>query len=141
MIKRNVETDTERDMLHRLIDEQAMPFNIRIDKGKARSLDQNALQWRWMGEISRQMNFETPDHAQAHCKLHYGVPILRRDDDSFREKYDRLIKPRPYEEKIELMMFAFPVTSLMTTKQMTEYFDTIGREMAKKGAILTQPEH
>ena len=57
------------------------------------------------------------------CKLHFGVPILRMGDE-FREKYDRAVKPMAYEDKLTLMEW-FPVTSLMTTPQLSEYLEKV----------------
>ena len=56
---------------------------------------------------------------EAYCKLHFGVPILRRDSLEYRQKYDRIIRPMSYEQKLELMVepFDFPVTSAMNVAQ------------------------
>lgn len=141
MISRYIQTETEKEMANRLIANRKLPFTVTIKDGKDRTVLQNSFQWAWMKEIAEQLNFDTSNHAQAFCKLHYGVPIKREDED-FRIKYDKHIKPRTYEEKLELMMepIAFPVTSLMNTKQMNRYFETVAAEMNEQGVYLKFPE-
>ena len=56
-----------------------------------------------------------------------------------RELYDRIIKPHPYETKLELMRW-FPVTSLLKTDQMSMYLEHVQREFAKRGVGLRFPE-
>lgn len=105
-----------------------------------RSIDQNRLQRKWCGELAQQGDMSTEEY-RALCKLRFGVPILRRDNDEFCEKYDRLIKGRPYEEKIELMMepMDFPITRLMDKSQKAEYLDAIFRHFVMQGFRLTDP--
>ena len=79
---------------------------------------------------------------RGETKLRVGVPILRRDDEAFCEKYDRLIKPHTYEEKLEMMMepIDFPVSRLLTAAQKSEYLDAMFRHWTQQGVILTLPE-
>ena len=58
------------------------------------------------------------------CKLTKGVPILYTENKDFREKYLANIKSFSYEEKIKIMSF-FPVTSIMTVPQLSQYIDAI----------------
>lgn len=104
-----------------------------------RSLDQNDMIHALYQQIASQKQDETFREIRAHCKLHHGVPILRRDSEQFRVKYDRLVKPRfEYQEKLDLMDW-FPVTSLMSKTQGTEYIDTLIREFSKQGVSLIHP--
>lgn len=105
---------------------------------KARSLSQNALQWKWYGEIANAIG-ETPEYAHCYCKLHFGVPILRRDNDAFREKYDRYLKWYPYEEKLTAIQIV-DVTSIFSVKQATEYMETVMRHCAENNIEITIPE-
>lgn len=109
---------------------------------KKRTLEQNRLQRQWLNEISEQLGDRTPEEARGYCKLTIGVPILRAENEKFREHYDRVIRPMPYETKLALMMepFDFPVTRLMTTSQHTKYLDGIQRHFAEQGVLLTSPE-
>ena len=107
---------------------------------KRRTIDQNKLQRKWCKEASEQGDM-TADEYRGQMKLHHGVPILRRDSAEFREKYDRLIRPRDYAEKLELMQepFDFPVTRLMNTKQKGEYLDAVFVDLTGRGVRLTDP--
>jgi hypothetical protein len=80
--------------------------------------------------------------VRAWGKLHHGVPILRAENDDFRAKYDRAIRPLPYDIKLELMAepFSFPVTSLMNVLQKVRYLDAIHRALSEMGVILTDPD-
>jgi len=139
---RFIKTETDRDMLEKFIASHDLPFSASIAKGNRRSTEQNALQRKWMAEIAEQREDEPAEYYRGYCKLRFGVPIMRRDDAEFCEKYDRILKPLPYETKIELMMepIDFPVTRQMNVKQKTEYLDEIHRHWSGQGIVLTQPE-
>jgi len=111
------------------------------DHEKKRTDPQNKLQWRIMVQIAGAKGDETPEDIQAYCKLHVGVPILRAENDDFREKYDRVVKPLPYEVKLEIMKgkFSFPVTSIMTTKQKSRYIEEVARHFAQQGIYVSLP--
>lgn len=101
--------------------------------GKDRTINQNALAFQCYADISLAMPDSYPDvnDARAHCKLHYGVPIMRRDDTRFNDQYSKLILNRfTYEEKLQLMVepIDFPVTRGMTRKQFREYIERISAE-------------
>lgn len=72
---------------------------------------------------------------KCYCKLHHGVPILRAEDDLFRETYDSAIKRLPYEKKLALMRY-LPVTSLMDKKQINKYIDALRADFEPRGVIL-----
>lgn len=111
-------------------------LRVTVKIGKHRSLDANAVTHVWYGQIARESGDLTEAEVKAFCKLNYGVPILRSEDEEFREQYNRLILHRyTYAEKLEMMRM-LPVTSLMTTDQMNRYRDTMQREYAKQGVIL-----
>ena len=141
MTSRVVKSECDRDMVIRLIKSAAIPCTVTIKKGGDRTLSQNRLQRLFLNEISEQLGDRTPEEVRGYCKLTIGVPILRQENDAFREKYDRIIRPMPYEDKLELMMepIDFPVTRLMNTKQHAKYLDEIQRHFAAQGVILTQP--
>lgn len=104
-----------------------------------RSLDQNAMTWSLYTQIAEQKQDESINEIQHHCKLHYGVPILRRDNVKFQAMYDKAFRDvLEYEEKLAAMEF-LPVTRLMNKTQCSEYLDTIIREYSKQGYFLTHP--
>ena|SRR3990167_1620001 len=142
MTTRVVDTEEKRRLLLKLIEGQPLPFTCEVVKGKRRSVEQNRLQRLWLAEIAEQLGDRTPEEIRAFCKLTLGVPILRAESDLFREKYDRIIRPMPYETKLELMgePMDFPVTRLMTTEQNTRYLDSVSRYFTERGVVLTDPD-
>lgn len=139
---RIVDTDQARKMLVKYILGKTMPFTCSITGGKHRTSDQNRLQRLWVLEVSAQLGDQSPEEVRGYCKLHFGVPILRNENDVFKAEYDAVIMPLPYEHKLKLMMvpFDFGVTRLMTTRQKTIYLDTVHRHYSEQGFILTNPE-
>ena len=99
-----------------------------------RSNDANALSHVWYLLVADFMGL-TPIRAKAYCKLHLGVPIMRAESEDFREKYDRLLKPLPYEIKLELMQW-IPCTSLMTVGQMNRYMGDVQHHFAEQELVL-----
>lgn len=132
----------EIDVLAKLLAARKLPVTVTITAGMPRTADQNKLQRKWCQEVAEQLGDRTPEEIRGDAKLRFGVPILRAEHAEFAEKYDRLIKPRPYAEKLELMMepLDFPVTRLMTTKQKTAYLDAFAAFYAGQGVRLTIPE-
>ncbi len=142
MTTRVVKTDFDRKMLLRFLEQQKPPFTIAITKGAKRSIEQNRLQQKWMSEAAQQLDGHTAEELRGYCKLHFGVPILREENEAFREKYDRVIKPMSYEHKLACMQepFDMHVTRLMTVKQKSLYLDMVSRHFLELGVLLTQPE-
>jgi hypothetical protein len=118
-----------------------MPYTVAIKDGKHRTNPQNRLQHMWMKEAADQLRDNDAEGYRAYCKLHFGVPILRNEDEDYRAKYDKLIRPLPYETKIEYMREpGWPVTRVMTTKQKTEYLDAVHAHLSGLGVLLTEPD-
>ena len=144
MADRIVETEYDREMLLRFIKNQKLPFTASIVAGKHRTTDQNRLQRLWVKEVAEQMpgSYESVEHVRGYCKLHFGVPILRNENEAFCAEYDAIVRPLPYEHKLKLMMvpFDFGVTRIMTTRQKTAYLDTVHRHFTEQGVVLTAPE-
>lgn len=141
MTPRFVESEWDRQMLVRFIALQPLPFTVSLSRGGKRSTKQNRLQRQWLNEIAEQLGGQTPEEVRGYCKLTIGVPILRAEHDIFREKYDAIVRPLLYEQKLALMMepLDFPVTRLMTTRQATAYLDGVHRHFSEKGIVLTDP--
>jgi hypothetical protein len=139
---RIVDTEQARETLVKYIMCKTMPFTCSITDGKHRTTPQNKLQRLWMVEIATQLGDRTPENVRGECKLMFGVPLLRRENDAFRLGYDKHVKPLPYETKLALMQepISLPVTSIMTTRQLTDYLDEVHRHFSQQGLILTNPE-
>lgn len=139
---RSIETEQAREMLVKFITSKTPPFTVTITDGKNRTSPQNKLQRLWVLEIHQQLGDRTPEEVRGYCKLHFGVPILRHENPAFKEEYDKVIRPLPYEAKLKLMMepFDFGITRIMTTRQKTAYLDAINQHFSEQGVILTNPE-
>lgn len=103
-----------------------------------RSVDQNAISHVWYGQIAKQLREQSEGEVKCECKLHCGVPILRGEDAEFRKVYDMAIKPLTYEQKLEAMKI-FPVTSLMSRKQLSRYLEAVQKMYAQLGVRLEFP--
>jgi C-terminal processing protease CtpA/Prc len=118
-----------------------LPITVTWTQGAPRSTAQNRLAQRWFTDIAAQLGDQTHEDVRAECKLRFGVPILRAENDAFRLSYDRVIKALPYEQKLDaIKAFDLPVTRLMTVKQMTAFMDEMQRHWSAQGVRLTDPE-
>ena len=134
--------DEDKHKVIAALKEAKIPYTVTIKKGTHRSLEQNRLQFMWMNEAADQQKEYTPEEHRAYCKLHFAVPIMRGEDEDFREMYDKHIKPKTYEDKLELMVgpLEVPVTSLMKTGQLKRYLDDVYTHFTSIGIQLTEPD-
>lgn len=108
--------------------------------GKARSLDQNAISHCWYEQLARELKEDDALGWKSYCKLHHGVPILRAEDEQFRDFYDRTLRVTlTYDQKLDAMKF-LPVTSLMTKPQLSKYLEAVRDDFLKRGVMLEFPE-
>lgn len=112
---------------------------VSAKTGKARSLDQNAISHAWYEQLARELREDDALGWKCYCKLHHGVPILRAEDEDFREAYDATIKGMTYEQKLKAMRL-LPVTSLMTKEQLSKYLEAMQGDFAPKGVSLEFPD-
>jgi len=134
--------DIDRDIFINLLKAKKFPYTVSVVDGRKRSVEQNRLQRMWMNEAADQLGEYTADEYRAYCKLHFGVPILRCEDEDFCKKYDEMFKGRfDYEEKLRLMAdpWDFPVTRLMKMGQKKRYLDDVHMYFTKLGVQLTEP--
>ena len=113
-------------------------LKLTIKIGKARSLDQNAILHAWIEQIARELREDDALGWKCYIKLHCGVPILRAEDEQFREAYDQVIKPLSYEKKL-IAMKCWPVSSLMTKPQLSALLEATQEEFLKRGVKLDFP--
>ncbi len=125
----------------RLVGNRKPPLTITVTSGASRSVEQNKRERLWCMEAAEQLGDRTAEEIRGFCKLHYGVPIMREGHDDFRETYDRLIKPLPYETKLAFMMepLDFPITRLMTVGEKSQYLDAMHKGLSELGVKLTEP--
>lgn len=117
---------------------------MSLRPGKDRTLDQNALWFAMYQRIAEMTGMDDVEDARRYCKLHHGVPIMRRADADFRDGWNRLFLDLPYEVKLRLMgpcaMFGpdgFPVTRLFNRAQGISYTESIVEEFSEKGVVFT----
>jgi hypothetical protein len=92
-------------------------FQIQIFTGKKRSIDQNFVMHGWFAKVADEEKEYTAGQVKCLCKYHFGLPILRADDEYFNDACKKVIDPLPYESRIAAMEY-MPVTSLMTTVRL-----------------------
>ena len=116
-------------------------LRVTWSEEKPRSLPQNALSHLWYEQISRELGEDSPEGVKAECKLRFGVPILRAQDDDFRTLYDGAIKGNlSYEQKLQIMRL-LPVTSLMNSAQLSQYLQDVQRSYAGRVDLQFPDEH
>ena len=116
---------------------------IRVELyDSARTIDQNAMTFELYQTIGRTLYGGDTEFARNECKLQYGVPIMRRDSEKFRQSYDKVIKPHDHKTKLEIMEM-LPVTRLMDRAQISEYIEHVKNVYTQKGVsfqYLDQPK-
>jgi hypothetical protein len=142
VVTRVIKNEADLALLIDLLKARPRPYTVDIVKGKHRTNEQNHLQRLWLNEAAEQLGDRTAEELRGYCKLTFGVPILRAENTRFCEMYDRFVKPRPYEEKLALMMepLDMPVTRIMTTDQKTRYLDQVSKHFLEQGIVLTEPK-
>jgi hypothetical protein len=143
MTTRIIRHESEIDGLVRLLKSRKLPVTVNVTAGADRTGEQNALAFRWYQDAARDLGDRTASDVRAHCKLFHGVRLLHAENEAFRTSWDRLIKARfSIPEKLELMVppHDYPVTRLMTVKQMTAFLDAVHAELSGMGVRLTDPE-
>ena len=111
-------------------------LKVAITAGR-RSILQNSLQHRIYAMMDKKLKWGTDD-IKAHCKLHYGVPIMR-EQDLFNEIYcTAILRNLDYDQKLKLMHGEmFRVTSLMTVEQGSRYISQLFKFGAEQGCDLS----
>jgi len=114
-------------------------LTITIRPGKDRSTEQNSLAFAIYKRVASVLDSESVEGVRAYCKLMIGVPILERDVEGYAGEFRKLFGKIAYEGQIYLMgpnkvfgKYGYPVTSLMGTKQFTEYIEKIADHYAQQ---------
>lgn len=136
-----IRTEHDRKMAIKRIESAELPCTMTLTKGAPRSIEQNRLNRMWMLELEQQGDM-TAEEYRAYCKAYFGIPILLAENEAFRQQYEAIVKPLPYEQKLEIMKepIDFPVTRLMTVKQEKRYLDEVYGYWTGRGFQLTDPE-
>ena len=124
-----------------LLGGRKMPITVTWAQGTSRSHAQNRLSQRWFSDVATQLGDQTHEDVRAMCKLHFGVPILRAENEAFCTSYDRTMKHLPYEDKLAaIKAFDLPITRIMTVKQMSNFMDAMQQHWTEQQVRLTDPE-
>jgi len=122
-----------------------LPHEIVIrERKKDRSLEQNALMWKWYTIIAGELG-ETKEAIHEHYKAKYLVNIYERDNQDYAEMIRSLRmvwRSGMKKEAVDLKskVVGLTSTSTATVKQMTEYLDCIEHDSAGMGIRLPMPE-
>ena len=143
MSQRTVSNESDLRLLFNFLSKKKRPFSVSVVDGRRRSVSQNSLQHLWLQEAAEQLGDRTPEELRGEMKLTLGVPILRSENEDFREKYDLVVRPLPYEAKLAIMMepLDMPITRIMSVAQKTKYLEQMERFFLEQGVALTRPEH
>ena len=116
---------------------------VTLRVGKDRTISQNSMWFKLYQRIAASTEIGETEDARRFCKLHIGVRIMLRDSPDFRAGWESLVKPHPYETKLELMgscaLFGpdgFPVTRLFSRAQGVEYTNAIAEHFTAKGVYF-----
>ena len=141
MTTRIVTKPQEFDLLVRLLGQYAFPFTVTVTKGKPRSVESNRLQRLWLKEAAEQLEGHDAEDIRGYCKLAFGVPILRRDDEAYDHEWKTLMAPKSHQEQLALMRMPFDlaVTRKFTSKQHIEFLDRMSQFLIERGVVLTEP--
>ena len=142
MTVQTIRTENDKYNFYDLMNDMKPPLTVTIKEGIDRSLEQNRLQQKWHTEAAQQLKDESAEDKRAYCKLVYGVPIRRENDEVFKDIYDKTIRSLEYEQKLEIMKVPIdlPVTRDMKVKEMKEYLDQIYQFYTGLGVKLTEPQ-
>jgi hypothetical protein len=140
MTKRIVKTEQQRDLILKYIKGRKLPFSVSVSDADIRSNAQNALQRLWLKELEDQGD-HTAEEYRGYCKLHFGVAIMKSESPEWAEKYDKIIRPMAYIDKLDMMMepMDFPVTRCMSPKGKMKYLDAMYQYFTGHGYQLTDP--
>ncbi len=135
-----LDTDEKVANFNRAIDAKRMKgedVRVKFVDGK-RTKTRNDQVRAVYKQVAQQREDETLISIERHCKLHYGVPLLRAHDEPFRYLYDTVIKNNIcYEDKLHAMDI-LPVTSRMSEKLCREYIAIVIEEYSKQGLYMAQ---
>ena len=116
------------EFIKRQGDKTAKPLQIIGNpERKKRTTPQSDLQFVWY-TIAEQQGDMTASEYRALCKLNFGVPILCRDDDEYRQEFNENVGCFDDEVQLSILkskVIKYPVTSIMNDAQMSEYLSLV----------------
>lgn len=143
MIKNFKLTPGYRSWLKSQIDEMDLttPKRVNIvDWSEKRGLSANNLSHVWYKQIADHSALTEPE-AKSYCKMEFGISIiLERGDDDYKDTLAYILDSvnfnhQSFENKVKLMS-GIAITSKFTTKEMSQYMDSIQRFYGMQGINL-----
>lgn len=129
------------DKLASFLGARKLPVTVTVTAGAGRRPLQNRLVQRWFSDVSRQLGDHDREYIRADCKVTFGVPILRAENEAFCLSWDESFGQLNFEaQRRAVKNLDVPVTRLMTVKQMTAFMDAMQQHWAGIGIRLTDPE-
>jgi len=114
------------------------------ERKKDRSLEQNALYWKWLTVIGAELG-ESKEALHEHYKEKFLINIYERDCPDFAEMVQSLRAVWHHGMKEEALslrkkIVALTSTSTANTHQMSEYMTAIEHDAASLAIHLPHPE-
>lgn len=108
-----------------------------------RSREQNSLMWKWLTVIEAETG-QDRESLHEHYKSKFLSRILVRDDPKYAEMSARVKAVRAdglheIADQMRSQIMFLTSTSVLNTKQFSEYMDLIERDAADMGIALPQP--
>lgn len=109
-----------------------------------RSREQNSLYWKWLTVIEAETG-QDRESLHEHYKGKFLARILVRDDCKYAEMSHRVKKVRQdgmhdIADQMRAHIMFMTSTSVLNTKQFSEYMDLIEKDAANNGITLPQPD-
>jgi len=137
-----VKTKEDREKALRAVEDcrsdDVMQVSI-VKYKKNRSSEQNALMHKWFS-IKAKQQFTDDIYEKNLAKYRFGCPILIRDDNEFSRFVDKALKHLSYIDRVSAMEYV-PITSLMNTKQLTEFLENFERDAIQQGVKFPTDNH
>ena len=114
------------------------------EHGKDRTLDQNALYWKWLTIIGAELG-ETKEDLHEQYKDRFLVPIYERDNPEYAEMIQALRAVWKHGMKGEAVslrkkIVALTSTTTATVRQMSEYLQDVELSAATLAIRLPHPD-
>lgn len=114
---------------------EAKYLRVSIARGFDRSLAQNNQLHAWISQLVVRQGHETFYGYKRLAKLHFFVPVLRAEDEDFRQKWDNIFPresrrdPDQYKRKLDAM-YLMPVSSVCTVEQFSRAMEDMQKHYA-----------
>ena len=140
MTTRAIMTPEQADALCKWLVGLPFPFTVTVKDGVARTLSQNALLHRWIGEIAKHRGDVTAKEVKGECHRQWALDIRLRDPQ-FAYVWHRATADMTYEQECALLASEIlGVSSAMTKAELTEYMDALSAHWRAEGVRLTDPD-